>query len=159
MDGDLNYEDDPSRNQRYFLNEPDFKIKGKSEKEIVIIAIYFAFTTLSTVGFGDFYPCSDFERFIGGWVLFIGDIMFSYIMGYFIEKLESFKALHEDENEDEELQKFLLAIRHFNDKKRINNKFKRQIDKYFKYRWKNDRNIPFRSEQDLLTFKQMPEFV
>ena len=85
--------------------------------------------------------------------------MFSYIMGYFIEKLESFKALHEDENDDEGLQKFLLALRHFNNKSRINKTLKNKMETYFNYRWKNDRNISLRSDEDLSTFNQMPEFV
>ncbi|NQZ18997.1 MAG: hypothetical protein HRT44_07065, partial [Bdellovibrionales bacterium] len=27
--------------------------------------MYWAFTTLSTVGFGDYYPVSNYERFLG----------------------------------------------------------------------------------------------
>ena len=43
--------------------------------------MYFAFTSLSTVGFGDFYPVSDLERVVGSFVLLIGVAMFSYILG------------------------------------------------------------------------------
>ena len=72
--------------------------------------------------------------------------MFSYIMGYFIEKLESFNALHEEENEDEGLNRFLLALQNFNDKNKTDSKFKNKLDIYFNYRWKNDRNTSLRSD-------------
>ena len=49
--------------------------------------IYFAFTTLSTVGFGDFNPKSDFERLICVIILVFGVAIFSYIMGNFVEIL------------------------------------------------------------------------
>lgn len=55
--------------------------------------VYFAFTTLSTVGFGDYYPISDLERVIGAIMLLAGVAIFSYIMGNFIEILNKFKDL------------------------------------------------------------------
>ena len=49
-----------------------------------MISIYFAFTSLSTVGFGDYYPVSSLERVVGAFVLLIGVAMFSYILGELI---------------------------------------------------------------------------
>jgi hypothetical protein len=49
--------------------------------------------------------------------------MFSYIMGYFTEKMESFSLLHKDFNEGEELTKFLKTLCHFNMKQPINMEF------------------------------------
>lgn len=54
----------------------------------VIICVYFAFTSLSTVGFGDFNPRSDVERLITAFILLLGVAIFSYIMGNFISVLE-----------------------------------------------------------------------
>lgn len=107
--------------EEYFLSK--FGIIDMSLKESVIVAMYFAFTTLSTVGFGDFYPCSDFERAIGAAILFFGVIMFSYIMGYFIEKMENFRALNKDFNEDQALQKFLKTLWHLNKRIPIDREF------------------------------------
>jgi hypothetical protein len=50
---------------------------------------YFAITTLSTIGFGDFHPVSVLERGIAAFVLLIGVAVFSFIMGQFIEILIS----------------------------------------------------------------------
>ena len=49
--------------------------------------MYFAFTSLSTVGFGDFAPRSDLERVIGAFVLLFGVAIFSLIMANFMEIL------------------------------------------------------------------------
>ncbi len=47
--------------------------------------VYFAFTSLSTVGFGDLNPRSDFERIFIAFMLMFGVAIFSYIMGQFID--------------------------------------------------------------------------
>lgn len=91
-----------------------FGLIDNTIKENVIISMYFAFTTLSTVGFGDFYPVSDSERAVGAMVLFVGVLVFSYIMGYFIEQFDSFLRLQEDFDDGYELQKFFLYIWAFN---------------------------------------------
>ena len=45
------------------------------------MAVYFTFTTLSTVGFGDYHPRSDIERIVGAVILFFGVAIFSIFMG------------------------------------------------------------------------------
>jgi len=49
---------------------------------------YFAFTSLSTVGFGDYAPISNLERAVGAFMLLSGVAIFSYIMGNFIEMID-----------------------------------------------------------------------
>lgn len=51
----------------------------------VIIVCYFALTTLSTVGYGDYFPISINEILIGIGYMLIGIVCFSQIMGSFIE--------------------------------------------------------------------------
>ena len=48
---------------------------------------YFAFTSLSTVGFGDIRPYSDAERIFCAIILLIGVAIFSIIMGNFSDIL------------------------------------------------------------------------
>ena len=50
--------------------------------------VYFAFTSLSTVGFGDFCPRGDVERILGSMLLLFGVAIFSYIMSKFIAMIE-----------------------------------------------------------------------
>ena len=52
--------------------------------------IYYTFTTLSTIGFGDYRPLSDEERLFTVCVFLIGVSVFSYLMGVFIEIIKKF---------------------------------------------------------------------
>ena len=55
-------------------------MEEKSSWENLTIVVYFMFTTLSTVGFGDFNPKSEIERVIMTFILLVGVATFSYIM-------------------------------------------------------------------------------
>ena len=68
-----------------------------------IIATYYSFTSLSTVGFGDFHPKSDYERLFIAFVLLTGVAVFSFIMGNFIAILNEFKLLNEDLDQGDKL--------------------------------------------------------
>ena len=59
----------------------------------ILIGMYFAFTSLSTVGFGDFYPVSDTERLLGSFVLLIGVAMFSYILGELLANVHAINQI------------------------------------------------------------------
>ena len=54
---------------------------------------YFAITTLSTIGYGDYSPVSISERLIASAILMFGVAVFSFIMGQFIEILMNYKSL------------------------------------------------------------------
>ena len=43
--------------------------------------MYFALTTLTTIGIGDYYPVSDIERIVGSMFLLFGVLVSNYIMG------------------------------------------------------------------------------
>ena len=67
-----------------------FDLANKSDGELALIAAYFSFTSLSTVGLGDYHPRSDGERIIAAFMLLFGVAIFSYIMGHFIDILNQF---------------------------------------------------------------------
>jgi hypothetical protein len=64
-----------------------FSMYSNSRTENMIIIFYFAFTSLSTVGFGDYHPRGNLERLMGAFILLGGVAIFSLIMGNFIEIL------------------------------------------------------------------------
>ena len=72
----------------------------------LLIVMYFSFTSLSTVGFGDYNPKSDAERLLFVAILMFGVAIFSYIMGNFIEILEQMRKLNEELDQGDELTKF-----------------------------------------------------
>jgi voltage-gated potassium channel len=74
----------------------DFEIDDNSIKHNLILGTYFAFTTLSTVGFGDLYPKSNYERLFCALILLVGVGIFSVFLGDFTEILEAYKAIKKD---------------------------------------------------------------
>ena len=58
-----------------------YGMKQRTNFEQLTAVVYFAFTTLATVGFGDFHPKSEIERSIACIILLCGVACFSYIMG------------------------------------------------------------------------------
>lgn len=62
-----------------FYNE--YEMHSLSDNENLIRMIYFAITTLTTIGFGDFNPKSEIERITTIAILLAGVVCFSFIMG------------------------------------------------------------------------------
>jgi len=54
------------------------------------------FTTLSSVGFGDFYPRNDLERIFIVFVFIIGIRVFGFILDIFLEIINQTKMLGSD---------------------------------------------------------------
>ena len=75
-----------------------YTIMDKEDADVrsAIKATYYAFTSLSTVGFGDLHPRSDYERLFIAFVFLTGVAVFSFIMGNFITILNEFKLLNEE---------------------------------------------------------------
>lgn len=63
---------------------------GWSNRDRALAILYFMFTTLSSVGFGDFHPKNSYERAFTAFILLTGVTIFSYLMGSFIEISESY---------------------------------------------------------------------
>ncbi len=86
--------------------------------------VYYSFTSLSTVGFGDLAPVNEFERLFIAYVLLIGVAIFSYILGQFIETVEIVKAVEADLDDFDNLGKFSGMIKNFNKGIPMNSKLK-----------------------------------
>ena len=97
---------------RYFIREFDLSSHAnhRSNWQIGIILVYYAFTSLSTVGFGDFNPRSDLERLFCSMILLFGVAIFSYIMGTFIEILGAYQSLNEDLDDGDSLTQFFALL-------------------------------------------------
>ena len=120
----------------------DYKVKA------AIIMTYYAFTTLSTVGLGDFHPRSNAERVLCAIILLVGSTMFSYIMGNFIDILYSLKNINVDFKDELMLTKFMGSLTRFNGGQTIDHKRQERIERYFDFRWTNDRNIAVSTSED-----------
>ena len=65
----------------YFAsNGSDWDLEIMNTFDFGVTILYFTFTSLSTVGFGDYYPITDFERIFCSFLLLFGVATFSYTM-------------------------------------------------------------------------------
>ena len=110
-----------------------------SSDYIHLISSYFSLTTLSTVGFGDLYPRTDYERLTGLIILFGGNICFAVVNGSLLDTVEVFTSLNKDFDESEELDKFLASLRYFNDDIPLNPTFEKTIHDFFEMKWMTDK--------------------
>ena len=108
--------------------------------------MYYAFTSLSTVGFGDFHPINNFERLFCAGVLLVGNAIFGYVLGLFRDMVQEIRGpdgiFGDDDNDDVDgLNRFFSLIQKFNDGRQINTSLQKRIENYFTYRWAHDRNF------------------
>lgn len=116
---------------------------------------YFLFTSLSTVGLGDFHPRSDFERLVCAFMLLFGVAVFSFVMGNFITILDATKSINDDLEEGDELSKFFGLLFQFNKNQHLDQDFKDQLESYFSYRWAQNLNWVVDSDEDRHILGQM----
>lgn len=77
--------------------------------------MYYSWTTLSTVGFGDFHPKSDIERVGIVFIMVIGVCIFRIMMDEIQTMIYQFKKLFFiDFEQNEELNKFFGVLARFN---------------------------------------------
>lgn len=133
-----------------------YKLESFNPYERAVIMTYYAFTTLSTVGLGDYHPKSDFERLLISLVLIFGVAIFSYIMGSFVAILIKMKTINAAYNDGDQLSKFFGLIHYFNKGKNIDKELRQRVEAYFDYRWINDRNQAITEEEDVKILNELP---
>ena len=111
------------------IYEENFIVKwdlyNKLPYENTIIVMYYAFTSLSTVGFGDLHPRSDIERMACAFMLLIGVMLFSTIMNGFIDMINEFKDYDAEISDGDNLTRFFGTVKKFNNDKQIDIQLKK----------------------------------
>jgi hypothetical protein len=103
------------QDEGYYENFIDyFSINNLNSFEKGLVMVYYAFTSLSTVGFGDYNPRSDSERLFIALILLFGVLIFSYAMGNFREMMDSIKTQNSTFDEGDNLSKFFGLLHNFN---------------------------------------------
>ena len=126
--------------------------------QVLVKVFYFAITTLSTIGFGDFHPVSVLERGIAAFILLFGVAVFSFIMGQFIEILMSYKKLWEV-GDSRGLQKWLGLLSKYNNGNPLKKDLIGDIETYFMYYWENNRLSAVSGPNDQKFMKDLPDYV
>jgi len=153
-------EDDPT--EEAFISDNFFyyfDLHVQDYTRNTLIVMYYSFTSLSTVGFGDYHPRGNFERIICCFYLLFGVAIFSYIMGNFIEILHDFQKVNEHIDYGDQLDQFFGLLKRFNNNKNFNANFTERILQHFEYRWRTNKVSAFESEEDLGIYSQLPDQV
>lgn len=113
-------------------------------------------TTLSTTGFGDYYPVSDGERIVGSFMLFFGVMLFSVFMGLLIEMVTKINSLDYVEDKNEELDKFFMYIEiKYCKNEALPSQLKLKIQQFLEFKSKNNRNNFLSTKNDQAIFDQL----
>jgi hypothetical protein len=64
--------------------------------------------------------------------------------------------LNAEFDDGDELMKFFGVIKHFNGDVPLDSKFSISIEKFFDYKWNNDRSLAISKQSDLAILEQLP---
>lgn len=109
--------------------------------------MYFTFTTLTTVGFGDLYPKNDLERSVGAFFLLAGVATFSYIIGDLLASIDQVLKLEGEENIHADLEKFFNLLTYFNGGTNFNRSLQNEFCEHLENIQTNDRNSFLQEEE------------
>ena len=129
--------DEPEHFTSFYGISPE----GTWGMDAMIVLCYFSFTSLTTVGFGDYNPRSDWERLFIAFGLLMGVAIFSVIMGIFIEIVDKVEKYNAGNDDGDGLSQFFGTLKHFNGNEDIDLRMKRDIERYFDHKWEVDKNI------------------
>mmetsp|Transcript_2219 Transcript_2219/g.3336 ORF Transcript_2219/g.3336 Transcript_2219/m.3336 type:complete len:160 (-) Transcript_2219:2317-2796(-) len=131
----------------------------EESKKVVISVTYFMFTTLSTVGLGDYHPTNSAERICCCILFLFGVLTNSYVIGSLTDIMNVVQGLNSDYEESEKLSLFLTVLKKFNLNEEMAPGRAAALERYFKYRWSNDHNHALKTREDLELFEQLPKKV
>lgn len=106
-----------------FLSNDNWEIAELNGFDTTVVAMYYALTSLSTCGFGDFFPVTDFERLVCSLMLLSGVSVFSYVLGELKFMMSNLKNVTGEIDEKEKLEMFFLLLEKFNYGRHINHDF------------------------------------
>jgi hypothetical protein len=135
----------------YFANTDPEVVKSVNDIDVgvrLVYSVYYILTTLSTVGYGDFYPVSILEKIVGSLIMFCGVTFFSIVMNEFIGIILELKGNNQTEDE-KNLNKWMLLLRRFNNGgKALDKQIREDIMKHFTYFWANNRTATLLEKKD-----------
>ena len=134
-----------------------YGLQDKTVYEVVVILFYFSFTTLSTVGLGDYHAKSNTERVVMSVGMLFGVAIFQILMSKFIEVLQEFQEFNKELDQGDQLSRFFGVLEKFNNNEPIKLELKKQIESFFDYKWSCDKNYAFDDERFNNIVIQVPE--
>lgn len=93
-----------------FYHVNNLKMDSEEHLYSLVKSLYFTFTTLSTVGFGDMKPVNDYEYLVSAFVMLFGNAVFTYIMTEFLSYLAVWKLIDLDLEDGDDLNFFVNVL-------------------------------------------------
>ena len=115
----------------------------------IIPLTYFMFTTLSTVGLGDFHPTNDQERILGTLILLFGVLITTFVNEKLMKMIQQLSWVDHDFEETDKLSLFLTVMKKFNANQNLSRETQEQFDSYFRYRWSHDHCLAISKREDI----------
>lgn len=101
---------------------------------------YFAATTLTTIGLGDYHPSNSLERIFGTMMMVIGVSMFTLINDKVNRAISKLRYLTNPLDElQNQLEQFFGVLKQFNLNHPIEKSIRDDIQTFFEFRWENDK--------------------
>jgi len=116
---------------------------------LLVKLTYFSFTTLTTIGLGDFHPKGDVERVLCTYYMLFGVMLFSFISTNYIIVLTRLRYYNKPVGDEDLLNKFIFTLYKFNGDEPVSKNFESIIREFFEYRWKHDMNLSISNPVDL----------
>ena len=115
----------------------NFGLVNKDEYDNFVKTWYFIFTTLVTVGYGDFYATNKYEMGFAIILLLAGPTWFAFMMGKSINVINILQDISGTKNKKIDLQLWVYFIE---EKSQVSpNELKSKIFNFYTNYWKNDR--------------------
>ena len=124
----------------------DFNLADDSKSKRFIKSWYFIFTTLSTVGYGDFYATNKHEQWFAILLVLAGPTWFAFTMGKAIQFLNQLQDLKGNGGSMKEVYLWMKEIESVHGSIQYQNKVR--ILSHFKNFFKHDRLGPLLNESD-----------
>ena len=128
----------------------------EGSERAAVMSTYFVFTSLTTVGFGDYYPHSDLERILAVVMFLFAGAIFAKALGEFGDILAEYDELKGEIEYSGDLISFMAMLEHFNNGNEMSREKRREYEDYFTYRWKNDRNAAIDDDDELSILLETP---
>lgn len=145
-----------------FIQNTDWDIQRQNVvqgQSLIIIQMYFMMTSLSTVGFGDYYPKNDYERIGGSFILLAGVTVFSYIMMKLADMIINFSVMNGESQDNQEIEDFFLLLKKFNYNFPIEAGLQQEIREFMNLRHNFDRLNFLKTEADHSLLQQLPAII
>mmetsp|Transcript_37046 Transcript_37046/g.56801 ORF Transcript_37046/g.56801 Transcript_37046/m.56801 type:complete len:312 (+) Transcript_37046:173-1108(+) len=137
-----------------FINEYGFEEQSLSD--IITALTYFAFTTLSTVGLGDFHPKTSEERIVCSLVMLFGVMMTTFLTDSLSQTLKDLTSFLKSSDGVQDFNLFMGTLRRFNGNRPLGSDLEHTLEQFFQYRQVNNRSLTKSTLSDYKFLRRLP---